>query len=225
MLELKQINKFFMHGKEKQHVLKDINITINDGEFVAIMGHSGSGKSTLLNIIGLLDRDFSGSYLLNGRDTRALSKKQYTRFRNENVGWVFQNFKLIDNMTVADNVGLPLQYQGKPHKEIRRIVEDVLAQVGILDKADTYPKLLSGGQQQRVAIARAIVTNPNIVIADEPTGALDSATTIEIMDVFRRLNAAGTTLIIVTHDASVGEQAERLIKILDGQVMGADYDI
>lgn len=128
-------------------------------------------------------------------------------------------------MTVADNVGLPLQYQGKPHKEIRRIVEDVLAQVGILDKADTYPKLLSGGQQQRVAIARAIVTNPNIVIADEPTGALDSATTIEIMDVFRRLNAAGTTLIIVTHNASVGEQAERLIKILDGQVMGADYDI
>ena len=127
-------------------------------------------------------------------------------------------------MTVADNVGLPLQYQGKPHKEIRRIVEDVLAQVGLI-KADTYPKLLSGGQQQRVAIARAIVTNPNIVIADEPTGALDSATTIEIMDVFRRLNAAGTTLIIVTHNASVGEQAERLIKILDGQVMGADYDI
>ncbi|KRN78065.1 ABC transporter ATP-binding protein [Weissella minor] len=225
MLELRHINKYFKRGDDEQHVLKDISLTINDGEFVSIMGHSGSGKSTLLNIIGLLDREFSGDYVLNGLDTHELSKKKFTKFRNENVGWVFQNFKLIQNMTIADNVGLPLRYQGKSNKEIKQTVDRVLDEVGILDKADAFPKLLSGGQQQRVAIARAIVTSPNIVIADEPTGALDSSTTIEIMNVFKQLNAQGTTLIIVTHDASVGEQAHRMIKILDGQVMGADYEI
>ncbi|MBS0950329.1 ABC transporter ATP-binding protein [Weissella minor] len=225
MLELRHINKYFKRGDDEQHVLKDISLTINDGEFVSIMGHSGSGKSTLLNIIGLLDREFSGDYVLNGLDTHELSKKKFTKFRNENVGWVFQNFKLIQNMTIADNVGLPLRYQGKSNKEIKQTVDRVLDEVGILDKADAFPKLLSGGQQQRVAIARAIVTSPNIVIADEPTGALDSSTTLEIMNVFKQLNAQGTTLIIVTHDASVGEQAHRMIKILDGQVMGADYEI
>lgn len=225
MLELRHINKYFKRGDDEQHVLRDISLTINDGEFVSIMGHSGSGKSTLLNIIGLLDREFSGDYVLNGLDTHELSKKKFTKFRNENVGWVFQNFKLIQNMTIADNVGLPLRYQGKSNKEIKQTVDRVLDKVGILDKADAFPKLLSGGQQQRVAIARAIVTSPNIVIADEPTGALDSSTTLEIMNVFKQLNAQGTTLIIVTHDASVGEQAHRMIKILDGQVMGADYEI
>lgn len=225
MLELRHINKYFKRGDDEQHVLRDISLTINDGEFVSIMGHSGSGKSTLLNIIGLLDREFSGDYVLNGLDTHELSKKKFTKFRNENVGWVFQNFKLIQNMTIADNVGLPLRYQGKSNKEIKQTVDRVLDEVGILDKADAFPKLLSGGQQQRVAIARAIVTSPNIVIADEPTGALDSSTTLEIMNVFKQLNAQGTTLIIVTHDASVGEQAHRMIKILDGQVMGADYEI
>lgn len=225
MLELRHINKYFKRGDDEQHVLKDISLTINDGEFVSIMGHSGSGKSTLLNIIGLLDREFSGDYVLNGLDTHELSKKKFTKFRNENVGWVFQNFKLIQNMTIADNVGLPLRYQGKSNKEIKQTVDRVLDEVGILDKADAFPKLLSGGQQQRVAIARAIVTSPNIVIADEPTGALDSSTTLEIMNVFKQLNEQGTTLIIVTHDASVGEQAHRMIKILDGQVMGADYEI
>ncbi|WP_419155046.1 ABC transporter ATP-binding protein [Weissella minor] len=225
MLELRHINKYFKRGDDEQHVLKDISLTVNDGEFVSIMGHSGSGKSTLLNIIGLLDREFSGDYVLNGLDTHELSKKKFTKFRNENVGWVFQNFKLIQNMTIADNVGLPLRYQGKSNKEIKQTVDRVLDEVGILDKADAFPKLLSGGQQQRVAIARAIVTSPNIVIADEPTGALDSSTTLEIMNVFKQLNAQGTTLIIVTHDASVGEQAHRMIKILDGQVMGADYEI
>lgn len=225
MLELRHINKYFKRGDDEQHVLKDISLTINDGEFVSIMGHSGSGKSTLLNIIGLLDREFSGDYVLNGLDTHELSKEKFTKFRNENVGWVFQNFKLIQNMTIADNVGLPLRYQGKSNKEIKQTVDRVLDEVGILDKADAFPKLLSGGQQQRVAIARAIVTSPNIVIADEPTGALDSSTTLEIMNVFKQLNAQGTTLIIVTHDASVGEQAHRMIKILDGQVMGADYEI
>lgn len=225
MLVLRNINKSFSHGKEKQHVLKDINMTIKDGEFVSIMGHSGSGKSTLLNIIGLLDRQFLGEYMLNDIDTRQFNKKQFTAFRNENIGWVFQNFKLINNMTVADNVGLPLLYQGKNHRKISEVIENVLDQVSILDKANDMPKMLSGGQQQRVAIARAIVTNPNIVIADEPTGALDSSTTVEIMDVFKRLNAAGTTLIIVTHDKSVGDQAERIIKILDGKIMGPDYEI
>ncbi|MBM7618050.1 putative ABC transport system ATP-binding protein [Weissella uvarum] len=220
MLELKQINKSFTRGKTQQRVLKDINMTIDDGEFVSIMGHSGSGKSTLLNIIGLLDRNFEGSYELNGIDTKALSKKQYTRFRNQNVGWVFQNFKLIDNMTVAKNIGLPLLYQGQRHADIDEKVQFVLDQVGLADKGQTYPKLLSGGQQQRVAIARAIVTQPNIVIADEPTGALDSQTTDEIMTVFKQLHAQGTTLIIVTHDEAVGVQAQRMIKILDGQVMG-----
>ncbi|ARO02399.1 ABC transporter ATP-binding protein [Lactiplantibacillus plantarum] len=223
MLSLKNINKSFLHGNEMQHVLKDINITIDDGEFVSIMGHSGSGKSTLLNIIGLLDREFSGEYVLNNIDTRKLSKKQFTAFRNKNVGWVFQNFKLINNMTVANNVGLPLLYQGKNSRKIREMIENVLDQVGILDQANKMPKMLSGGQQQRVAIARAIVTNPNILIADEPTGALDSSTTVEIMDVFKHLNAEGTTLIIVTHDESVGDKAERIIRILDGKIMGLGY--
>ncbi|WP_419154373.1 ABC transporter ATP-binding protein [Weissella viridescens] len=225
MLSLKNINKSFTNGKEKNHVLKDIDITIEDGEFVSIMGHSGSGKSTLLNIIGLLDRQFLGEYMLNGIDTHTLDKKSFTNFRNKNVGWVFQNFKLIHNMTVADNVGLPLLYQGKSTREIREIVENTLNKVGILDKANELPKMLSGGQQQRVAIARAIVTNPNILIADEPTGALDSATTVEIMDVFKNLNVMGTTLIIVTHDVLVGGQADRMIKVLDGKIIGTNYEI
>lgn len=199
-------------------VLHDINVTISAGEFVAIMGPSGSGKSTLINIIGFLDQHFDGSYVFDDVTVSKLNRKQHAKLRNQSVGFIFQNFKLITNQSVGENVGLPLLYAGMKRRDIFARVNDVLAQVGLPNSYHKLPKNLSGGQQQRVAIARSIVTRPNFLVADEPTGALDSATSAEIMALFKALNQDGTTVIMVTHDEEVALQTNRLIRILDGRI-------
>jgi putative ABC transport system ATP-binding protein len=220
MIELAKINKYYQQGTNRFHVLHDISINIAQGELVAIIGESGSGKSTLINIIGFLDEDFSGTYFYQGRAIHELSRKQFSRLRNRNVGFVFQNFKLLREQTVAENVALPLLYAGKRRKEINERVHEVLDQVGLGDYADQFPKNMSGGQQQRVSIARAIATNPQFLIADEPTGALDTETSQEIMDLFKHLNRdEGTTVIMVTHDPHVAAQCERVVKIIDGRIV------
>ncbi|MDF7627500.1 ABC transporter ATP-binding protein [Lactobacillaceae bacterium L1_55_11] len=217
MINLSHINKYYRQGKQRFHALKDININVDEGEFVAIMGESGSGKSTLINIIGFLDEKFEGLYEFNGENVGKLSRSTFSKIRNQNVGFVFQNFKLINNQTVKDNVALPLLYAGKTMKEAEPAIEKVLAEVGLADFKDQFPKNLSGGQQQRVSIARALISRPKFLIADEPTGALDSHTSAEIIDLFKELNAAGMTVIMVTHDPKVGQATNRIIRILDGK--------
>lgn len=195
-----------------------MNLSIEAGEFVAIMGPSGSGKSTLINIIGFLDQHFDGRYLFNDLEVNQLDRKQHAKLRNQSVGFVFQNFKLITNQSVGENVGLPLLYTGMKRRDILNRVDEVLARVGLPDSANKLPKNLSGGQQQRVAIARAIIARPKFLVADEPTGALDSTTSAAIITLFKALNQEGTTVIMVTHDEQVAQGANRLITILDGRI-------
>lgn len=220
MIELTNINKYYRQGDHRFHVLHDINLTVDQGEFVAIIGESGSGKSTLINIIGFLDDDFTGTYFYEGQPIHDYTRKQFSRLRNQNVGFVFQNFKLIRETTVAENVALPLLYAGQRRREVRERVTAVLDQVGLHGYEDQLPQNMSGGQQQRVSIARAIIGHPHFLIADEPTGALDTETSQEIMDLFKRLNRdEGTTIIMVTHDPHVAAQCERVVKIIDGRVV------
>lgn len=218
MINLSDVAKNYRQGGDDYQVLHDINVTISAGEFVAIMGPSGSGKSTLINIIGFLDQHFDGSYVFDDVTVSKLNRKQHAKLRNQSVGFIFQNFKLITNQSVGENVGLPLLYAGMKRRDIFARVNDVLAQVGLPNSYHKLPKNLSGGQQQRVAIARSIVTRPNFLVADEPTGALDSATSAEIMALFKALNQDGTTVIMVTHDEEVALQTNRLIRILDGRI-------
>lgn len=218
MINLSDVTKSYRQGGDDYQVLHDINVTISAGEFVAIMGPSGSGKSTLINIIGFLDQHFDGSYVFDDVTVSKLNRKQHAKLRNQSVGFIFQNFKLITNQSVGENVGLPLLYAGMKRRDIFARVNDVLAQVGLPNSYHKLPKNLSGGQQQRVAIARSIVTRPNFLVADEPTGALDSATSAEIMALFKALNQDGTTVIMVTHDEEVALQTNRLIRILDGRI-------
>lgn len=218
MINLSDVAKSYRQGGDDYQVLHDINVTISAGEFVAIMGPSGSGKSTLINIIGFLDQHFDGSYVFDDVTVNKLNRKQHAKLRNQSVGFIFQNFKLITNQSVGENVGLPLLYAGMKRRDIFARVNDVLAQVGLPNSYHKLPKNLSGGQQQRVAIARSIVTRPNFLVADEPTGALDSATSAEIMALFKALNQDGTTVIMVTHDEEVALQTNRLIRILDGRI-------
>ncbi|CDX63872.1 ATPase [Leuconostoc citreum] len=218
MINLSDVAKSYRQGGDDYQVLHDINVTISAGEFVAIMGPSGSGKSTLINIIGFLDQHFDGSYVFDDVTVSKLNRKQHAKLRNQSVGFIFQNFKLITNQSVGENVGLPLLYAGMKRWDIFARVNDVLAQVGLPNSYHKLPKNLSGGQQQRVAIARSIVTRPNFLVADEPTGALDSATSAEIMALFKALNQDGTTVIMVTHDEEVALQTNRLIRILDGRI-------
>ncbi|MDO0948422.1 ABC transporter ATP-binding protein [Mammaliicoccus sciuri] len=219
MINLINVNRHFENGEETNHILKDINISIDTGEFIAIMGPSGSGKSTLINILGFIDRGYTGEYLFDGENYQQVSDNKLAFIRNKTVGFVFQNFKLIQNNTIMENVSIPLLYSGMSSKERKQRVESVLKDVGIADKKHLVPNKLSGGQQQRVAIARSIVNKPKFIIADEPTGALDSQTSKDIMDLFVRLNREqNTTMIIVTHDRKVAEQADRVIHILDGRV-------
>lgn len=219
MIKLEQINKYYRQGDHRFHVLHDISLTIDEGELVSIIGESGSGKSTLINIIGFLDDDFEGRYFYQDQPIHDLSRKQFSRLRNQNVGFVFQNFKLINQLTVAENVALPLLYAGKRRREIQSRVAAVLKQVGLAGFEKQYPRNMSGGQQQRVSIARAISSRPHFLIADEPTGALDTKTSQEIMNLFVRLNRhAGTTIIMVTHDPRVAAQCDRTVQILDGRV-------
>ncbi len=220
MIELTNINKYYRQGDHRFHILHDINLTVDQGEFVAIIGESGSGKSTLINIIGFLDDDFTGTYFYEGQPIHDYTRKQFSRLRNQNVGFVFQNFKLIRETTVAENVALPLLYAGQRRREVRERVTAVLDQVGLHGYEDQLPQNMSGGQQQRVSIARAIIGHPHFLIADEPTGALDTETSQEIMDLFKRLNRdEGTTIIMVTHDPHVAAQCERVVKIIDGRVV------
>ncbi|MBN6837010.1 ABC transporter ATP-binding protein [Staphylococcus epidermidis] len=219
MIDLKNINRHFKNGNETNHILKDINIHINEGEFIAIMGPSGSGKSTLINILGFIDRGYEGEYLFNNHNYKKSSDNNLADIRNKTVGFVFQNFKLIQNNTILENVSVPLIYNGMKSKERKDKVLAILHDVGLYDKEDLLPNKLSGGQQQRVAIARSIINDPKFIIADEPTGALDSMTSQDIMELFVKLNQEKqTTMIMVTHDRQVAEKADRVIHILDGRV-------
>ncbi|MCP0885797.1 ABC transporter ATP-binding protein [Ligilactobacillus sp. WILCCON 0076] len=220
MISLKNINKYYKQGEQEVHILHDITLDIQQGEFVGIMGQSGSGKSTLINIIGFLDREYKGDYVFKEDNIVHYTNKKFTYLRNKNVGFVFQNFKLINNLSVAENVALPLMYAGVKKKEVTQRVSEVLEKVGLGGYEKSIPSQLSGGQQQRVSIARAIVGNPTFLIADEPTGALDSQTSAEIMALFKQLNTLNhTTIIIVTHDPNVGKQMDRLLTILDGRLI------
>ena len=218
MIKFQNVNKFYTTGDEKFHALKNINLEIEKGEFLAIMGPSGSGKSTMIKILGLLDNEFDGSYFLLGRDVKKLSDNELSSFRNKNIGFVFQDFNLIKRLTVKENIELPMLYSGKGIKNTKAIVENLLKKVKIEDKINKYPNELSGGQQQRVSIARSLVNNPDIIIADEPTGALDSHTSAEIMKIFSQLNDDGITIILITHDINVAKQAKRMARIFDGEI-------
>ncbi len=218
MIDLKDISRVYQMGSEKVYALNKACLHIDPGEFVSIIGPSGSGKSTLMNIIGCLDTADSGTYLLDGIPIQDYSERALARVRNRKIGFVFQSFNLIPKLTAEENVELPLIYQGVPRGERRERVEAALARMELQRRAKHLPTELSGGQQQRVAIARAIVTNPSLILADEPTGNLDSRTSEEIMEVFRELHSQGNTIILITHDNDVARQAERIVHIRDGQL-------
>lgn len=219
LISLRDIVKKYQIGNVESEVLKNISLTVNDGEMLAIVGASGSGKSTLMNIIGLLDKAESGQYLLQGKNVAGLSDDQLALLRNQQIGFVFQQFNLLPRFSAAQNVGLPLTYRNVPSPIIERRVFDALARVGMESFAVHCPTQLSGGQQQRVAIARALIGEPRVILADEPTGALDSHTGKEIMKLFLALHREGRTIILVTHDEQVALQCERRITLADGQII------
>lgn len=218
MLELSHITKEYHMGDNVVHALQDVSLTVQDHEFVAIVGPSGSGKSTLMNILGCLDVADRGTYYMDGQDVFAMNEKQLSRLRNEKIGFVFQQFNLLQKLTALDNVELPLVYQGVPQKERRERAQQALADVGLLERMHHRPNELSGGQQQRVAIARALVTHPSLILADEPTGNLDSRSGGEVMQMLDRLNAQGHTIVLITHDAQVAQRARRSVRIADGHL-------
>ena len=217
LIKLKDINKYYKVGKEKFHVLKSLNIDIEEGDFVMIMGKSGSGKTTLLNVLAFLDKFDDGSYFFNYENVSNLNENQRSTFRNKHIGFIFQQFNLIETLNVYQNIELPLIYDGKLNKSEREnIIKEKLEQVGLLDKIKSMPLQLSGGQQQRIAIARSLVNNPKLIFADEPTGALDSETSNDIMELLKDLNNQGKTIIMVTHDADLIKHATKVIKLKDG---------
>ena len=222
MIRLEDINKTYYNGAAL-HVLKGLNLDIEDGEFVAIMGASGSGKSTLLNIVGILDDYDTGSYYLNGKLIRELSEKDAAVYRNKLIGFVFQSFNLISFKTALENVALPLYYMGVRRGKRNRIAMEYLEKMGLAEWADHLPSALSGGQKQRVAIARALVTNPQVILADEPTGALDSQTSIEVMELLQQVNLEGMTIVMVTHDPEMASMSQKIIKIRDGIIGSIEH--
>ena len=224
MIQIENLGKTFRTEEVETIALQGINLRIDDGEFVAIMGPSGCGKSTLLNIIGLLDNPSEGSYLLNGQEVARLTEDERTDLRRGTIGFVFQSFNLIDEMTVYENVELPLIYAGVPAKERRERVEALLDRMKMSHRAKHYPQQLSGGQQQRVAIARAVVTRPQLILADEPTGNLDSAHGKEVIGLLAELNQEGTTIVMVTHNSHDAASARRVIHLFDGHIVTETED-
>jgi len=218
ILTLTDICKDYVQGKEPVRVLKDVNLTVEKGDYIAIMGPSGSGKTTLMNLIGCLDVPTSGTYTLEGEDLRDLSDDELADVRNKHIGFVFQNFHLMPKLSARDNVALPLLYAGVPLKERRARAEEALKAVGLEDRMDFLPNQLSGGQCQRVAIARAMVGKPAILLADEPTGALDTKSGAQIMDIFRQLSNNGMTILMITHELAVAKRADKIYHILDGRL-------
>lgn len=226
MISMNKVCKQFGKGDATVYALRGVTLDINEGEMVAIIGKSGSGKSTLLNVIGGMASMNTGSYVYKGKRVETMSQNELTGFRRDEIGYVVQYFALIDDMTVFQNVAVPLKYKGYSKKKIKDMVMNSLEELGIADKAKSYPTELSGGQQQRVAIARAIVKEPSLILADEPTGALDEATGIEVQNIFRELNNKGKTVIIVTHDNKVAQKCDRTIRLKDGVVCDEeDYAI
>ena len=220
MIEIQDMEKYYSIGDVKLHILKNINLTIRQGEFVAIMGRSGSGKSTLLHILGCLDIPTNGVYRLNNVEVSSLNDKELSKVRCSQLGFVFQSFNLLPQLNVMENVEVPLLYAGVEQKERRKRCHEMLELVGLSDRVEHRPTQLSGGQMQRVAIARALVNNPVLVLADEPTGNLDTATSAEIMALFLDLNRRGRTIIMVTHDQQVAAYAHRVLHIVDGSFQG-----
>ena len=225
LLEMQDINKYYPMGEELSHVLKNVCLSIDEGEYLSVLGPSGSGKSTLMNIIGCLDTASSGRYILHGREIEDLSEAELAAIRSREIGFAFQNSQLLPRLTALKNVEMPLIYAGVSPGERRKRARAMLERVGLSDRMGHYPNQLSGGQQQRVAIARALVGNPSLLLADEPTGALDQKTGKQVMALFRELNEEGRTIIMITHDINIAANARRTVHIIDGMLTeggGAD---
>ena len=219
VIEVKDLNKIFVNGKQESHILKNINLTVKQGEFVSIMGPSGSGKSTLLYLLGGLDQPTTGSVMINGTDLSTLNDKKLSSMRNEEIGFVFQFYNLVPNLSVEDNIALPLMLSGKKLSNYKDKINEVLDIIGMKDKRKLTPRELSGGQQQRVAIARALVFDPDIIFLDEPIGNLDSKTGMKIMELFRKINKKyGKTIIQVTHSEESAKYGSKLVRIVDGEI-------
>jgi len=219
VVKLSKINKIYTSGEIYFQALKNINLEVKKGEFAAIIGASGSGKSTLMNLIGLLDHPTSGNYILDNQDTSHLKENSLAQIRNKKIGFVFQSFNLLSRTSALENVALPLIYAGIAASERKEKAKKALEQVGLRDKLSSHPNQLSGGQQQRVAIARALINDPEIILADEPTGNLDSRSGIEIMKIFHKLNKEGKTIIMITHEADIAKNARRIIRLKDGEIL------
>ncbi|MGD9020380.1 MAG: ABC transporter ATP-binding protein [Lysobacterales bacterium] len=224
MLSMQNISKVFRAGLVETHALREFSLEVQEGEFVSVTGPSGSGKTTFLNIAGLLEQSTDGCYELDGRDVSSLSDAQASRVRNEKIGFVFQSFNLIPDLNLYDNVDVPLRYRGFKAADRKRRIEKVLETVGLASRMKHLPSQLSGGQQQRVAIARALAGEPRLLLADEPTGNLDSHMAMSVMELISEINQDGTTIIMVTHDPDLAEMAERNVHILDGRVSNGDAD-
>ena len=219
MIKLKNLHKSYKMGSSSLHVLKGINLNIEDGELVAIMGSSGSGKSTLLNILGMLDTADKGEYILDGFKIENLNETKAAKYRNKFLGFIFQSFNLINYKNALENVSLPLYYQGISRKERQQIAADYLERVGLKEWATHLPSELSGGQKQRVAIARAMASKPKVLLADEPTGALDTRTSCDVMDLIQKINEEGKTILVVTHELEIAKMCKRIVKLKDGIIV------